>query len=118
MIQAILNISRNALDAVADMEADGRITLRSRIDHQTLTHGGYQQVIRIDVQDNGTGVDQSVAAHVFEPMVSGKAEGRGLGLSITAEIIRNHNGLITLASEPGSTVFSVFLGVGGNKHEN
>lgn len=110
LIQAFINILGNAEAAVACRGKQGRIVLKSRIDHQILPSSDQQQqVVRVDVIDNGEGIDKTLLAHVFEPMVSGKSTGSGLGLSITEEIIHSHDGLITVQSEPGHTVFSVWL---------
>ena len=117
LTQAFLNISRNALEAAEAGSGRAVVILRSRIDRQALPDQGIHQVIRVDVEDNGIGVDDAIAEHIFDPMVSGKSHGTGLGLSITAEIIRNHGGLILMESEPGRTVFSVFLGIGSNSSE-
>lgn len=110
LIQAFINILCNAEAAVACQGKHGCIVLKSRIDHQILPASDQQQqVVRVDVIDNGEGIDKTLLEHVFEPMVSGKSTGTGLGLSITEEIIRSHDGLITVQSEPGHTVFSVWL---------
>ena len=110
LIQAFINILSNATAAVNCRGRQGRIVLKSRIDRQILpTSGKQHQVVRVDVIDNGEGIDKALLKHVFEPMVTGKSNGSGLGLSITEEIIRSHDGLITAQSKPGRTVFSVWL---------
>ncbi len=109
LTQAFLNLVLNASQAIDD---DGEIILRSRMvygivikDHQ------HRQAIRIDVQDNGPGIDETIKPNIFEPLVSSKSHGTGIGLSITKEIISMHNGKIEFTSEPKKTIFSVFLPV-------
>jgi two-component system nitrogen regulation sensor histidine kinase GlnL len=115
LTQAFLNIALNALEAADG--GGGTVVLRSRIDRRGLPESGFQQVIRVDIEDDGPGVDEELADRVFDPMVSGKPQGTGLGLSITAEIVRNHGGLIVMDSVPGKTVFSVYLRIGGDSCE-
>ncbi len=110
LIQAFINILGNAKAAVDCRGRHGCIVLKSRIDQQILpVSDQQQQVVRVDVIDNGEGIDKALLAHVFEPMVSGKSSGTGLGLSITEQIIHSHDGLITAHSKPGRTVFSIWL---------
>ena len=112
LIQAFINILSNAKAAVDGRGKRGCIVLKSRIDDQIMpTCEQQRQVVKVDVIDNGEGIDAVLLEHVFEPMVTGKPTGTGLGLSITAEIIRSHGGLITAQSKPGQTVFSVWLNI-------
>ena len=113
--QAFINIMKNAEDAIVAADRDGAIILKTRIDHQILPgHDYQQQVVRVDVCDSGDGIDKHLKDHIFTPMVTGKPCGTGLGLSITSEIIRNHGGLITVQSERGNTIFSIWLKTGEN----
>jgi len=66
-------------------------------------------VLRVDIIDNGPGIDPEVQETLFYPMVSGRASGTGLGLSIAQSIISQHHGLIECESVPGETVFSLLL---------
>jgi two-component system nitrogen regulation sensor histidine kinase GlnL len=110
LTQAFINILKNAIEAADSAIEGGLVIIKSRIDHQVLPANDRQhQVVRVDIIDNGAGIDKALLDHVFEPMVSGKHGGTGLGLSITSEIFRSHGGLITVHSEPGNTVFSTYL---------
>jgi len=110
LIQAFLNILRNAHYAVRNNTNDPEILIRTRIDHQVLPDCSVQQqVIRVDVLDNGEGIDKEIAAHIFEPLISTNPGGSGLGLSITFDIINNHGGLITFNDDGDMTVFSTYL---------
>jgi two-component system nitrogen regulation sensor histidine kinase GlnL len=65
--------------------------------------------VKIEVEDDGPGIKPEIMGQIFYPMVSGRAEGTGLGLSIAQSLINQHGGLIECSSEPGHTVFSIFL---------
>ncbi|WP_417661871.1 nitrogen regulation protein NR(II) [Pseudomonas sp.] len=112
MIQAMLNIVRNAMQALSplsDMRL-GRITLRTRALRQfTIGHVRHRLVTKIEIIDNGPGIPPELQETIFFPMVSGRADGTGLGLAITQNIISQHQGLIECESHPGHTVFTIFL---------
>lgn len=109
LIQAVLNIVRNALQA-APSEEDCVITLRTRPQRQ-LTIGAqrHRLVCRVDIEDNGPGVPEDMLQTIFMPMVTGRAEGTGLGLTIAQSIITRHGGLLECTSEPGCTRFTLYL---------
>jgi two-component system nitrogen regulation sensor histidine kinase GlnL len=105
LVQAFLNLVRNAAEAGAE-----RISLRTRTERQfTIGHNRYKLVLRIDVIDNGPGVPAELQEKIFYPMVTGRAEGSGLGLSIAQTLINQHLGIIEFTSASGNTVFTVFL---------
>lgn len=107
LIQALLNIVRNAVQALGD---HGRITLKTRIKrHMTIGRKRHKLAIQIDIIDNGPGIAPELMERIFYPMITGRAEGTGLGLSIAQSLINQHNGLIECESEPGHTVFSIYL---------
>jgi len=107
LIQALLNIVRNAVQAI---QHDGEIIIRTRIHrHMTIGRKRYKLTIKIDITDNGPGIKPELMDQIFYPMITGRAEGTGLGLSIAQSLINQHNGLIECESEPGHTVFSIYL---------
>lgn len=107
LIQAVMNLVRNAVQAVGER---GVISLRTRTLRQyTIGHTLYKLVARIDVIDNGPGIAEEVRESVFLPMVSGRAGGTGLGLPIAQSLINAHGGLIECDSRPGRTQFTVLL---------
>ncbi len=107
LIQAILNIARNALQA---MEGKGRIIFKTRIyRHMNVGHKHYKLAVKCDIIDNGPGIDPNMMSQIFYPMITGRAEGTGLGLSIAQALITQNNGMIECNSEAGNTVFSVLL---------
>lgn len=106
--QVILNIARNAMQAIG--HNDGTIQIRTRTAFQITLHGKrYRLCARIDIEDNGPGIPVSLQDTLFYPMVSGRDGGNGLGLSIARNIIDQHQGKIEFNSWPGHTEFSVYL---------
>lgn len=111
LIQAFLNLVRNAVQAVNG--GGGTVTLRTRVKRQfTIGTKLHRLVVRVQVIDTGPGVDPELAHSIFFPLVSGRADGSGLGLPITQTLLHRQGGLIGFESEPGRTVFSVWLPVG------
>ncbi len=111
MIQAFLNLVRNAVEAT--VECGGSVTLRTRIERKfTIGTTLHRQVVRVQVIDTGSGIDPELAGSIFIPLVSGRASGSGLGLPIAQSLIHRQGGLIGFESEPGHTEFSVWLPLG------
>ncbi|MEM8547632.1 MAG: nitrogen regulation protein NR(II), partial [Pseudomonadota bacterium] len=109
LIQAVLNIVRNAYQATEGLD-HGSITLRTR-SHRQFTIGTrrHRLVCRLDIEDNGPGIPEDLQHAIFVPMISSRAEGTGLGLSISQAIINRHQGLLDCTSEPGKTIFTIYL---------
>jgi len=107
LIQALLNLGGNALQALG---GSGHLTLRTS-SRRRVTIGGMPHRIAacIEVIDDGPGVPPELADTLFQPMVSGRADGSGLGLTIAQSLIRRHGGLIECDSVPGATTFRVLL---------
>jgi two-component system nitrogen regulation sensor histidine kinase GlnL len=112
LIQATLNVTRNALQALG-AQGSGMIVLRTRTRRQ-ITIGGrrHKLAIQMDIEDNGPGIPHQMMEKIFYPMVTTRAEGTGLGLPIAQYLIHSHGGLIECQSQPGRTVFSMFLPLG------
>lgn len=107
LIQAVLNIGRNAAQAFLK---PGKITLRTRTERQvTINNQRVRLAVRIDIEDNGPGVPKDLQDKIFYPMVTGRAEGTGLGLPISQNILTQHGGTIDCSSRPGKTVFSLTI---------
>ena len=113
LIQGFLNIGKNALEALANQINSGEpatLTFRSRTLRQfTIGHTRYKLVVRVEIIDNGPGIPKDLLQSIFYPMISGRAEGSGLGLSITQSIFTKHDGLVECESRPGCTNFIVYL---------
>lgn len=105
LIQAVLNLARNALEAGAS-----EVRLRTRVEHGIrIGDIAHRQAVRLDVIDNGRGVSDALTERVFLPLVSGRSEGTGLGLTLSQEIAREHAGSLSFRSRPGHTVFTLLL---------
>jgi len=115
LVQAVLNIVRNAAQA---LENAGAITLRTRVQRNfNIGARKHRLVARIDITDNGPGIDEILRKQIFYPMITGRSDGTGLGLSIAQALISRHQGLIECSSQPGETVFTLLLPLEG-KHES
>ena len=107
LVQAILNILRNSVQA---LEGNGEIRLRTRIERGvSIGPKRHRLALRAEVEDNGPGVPPELIDHIFYPMVTGRTDGTGLGLSIAQDIITKHGGLIECSSQPGRTVFVMYI---------
>ena len=107
LIQAILNIVRNAAQAV---DGAGQIHLRTRVARQvTLAKRRYKLALELQVIDNGPGIAAQIRDQIFYPLVSGRAGGSGLGLSLAQGFIEQHQGMIEVDSHPGRTCFTILL---------
>jgi two-component system nitrogen regulation sensor histidine kinase GlnL len=97
--QLFLNLARNAFQAGAT-----EVTLRSRVEHDSaLLKPGVSTVVRLEIDDNGCGVPESLRGMLFMPMVTGRREGTGLGLALAQQIAAAHDGLLTYKPlQPGS----------------
>ncbi|HEY4209899.1 MAG TPA: nitrogen regulation protein NR(II) [Steroidobacteraceae bacterium] len=110
MIQALLNVARNALQAIGD---SGRIVLRSRaLSNVSIGPARHRLVASLQVEDNGPGVPPALRSSIFYPLVTGRANGTGLGLAVAQELVTRNGGLIEFESEPGLTVFTLLLPLG------
>ncbi len=109
LVQVVLNIARNAVEAAPDRNAC-RITMRTRSQRQfTIGSERHRLVCRVDIIDNGPGIPDDMLHAIFVPMVTGRAEGSGLGLSIAQSVISSHQGLLECESRPGNTRFTFYL---------
>jgi two-component system nitrogen regulation sensor histidine kinase GlnL len=109
LIQAILNVARNAAQATSGA---GEILLETRVARQvTIARNRYRHAIAVAIEDNGPGVPKDLAERIFYPLVSGREGGTGLGLSLAQSFVSQHHGLIEYESEPGRTRFVILLPV-------
>jgi two-component system nitrogen regulation sensor histidine kinase GlnL len=107
LIQVILNIVRNAAQA---MHGKGTIILRTRIARQvTLMKKRHRLAVAVQIIDDGPGIPQHLKDKIFYPLVSGRADGHGLGLTLAQDFVSQHQGSIEFDSEPGRTCFTVTL---------
>lgn len=109
LVQVVLNILRNAVQAASE-DRPCKITIRTRSQRQfTIGTRRHRLVCRVDIEDNGPGIPQEMSHAIFVPMVTGRAEGIGLGLSIAQSVVNRHGGLLECESEPGNTRFTIYL---------
>ncbi|CBV41011.1 nitrogen regulation protein NR(II) [Halomonas elongata] len=111
MIQAMLNVARNAVEAMTESDVPApSLMLRTRARRQfTLGAERHRLVCEVSIIDNGPGIPERLRETLFYPMVSGRAEGSGLGLSIAQSILHQHQGLIECDSAPGHTEFRLLI---------
>ena len=112
LVQVFLNLVKNAAEATTG--GGGEIVLATRFEpglRLSLASGGERLWLPlvVSIQDSGIGVPEELKAHLFEPFVSGKVGGTGLGLSLVAKIVGEHGGGVEFDSEPGRTEFRVLL---------
>ena len=106
--QAVWNLLRNALEAGASV-----VRLRTRAQFGVLIgEQRFRRAVRIEIEDNGRGVPPDLADRVFLPLVSGRAQGSGLGLTLSQQIVREHRGALSYRSRPGHSVFTLLLPIG------
>lgn len=114
LVQAILNLVKNAVEAIGDNKSQGRIIMQTsfRPGVRLSVPGSDARIslpLMIQIEDNGGGVPENLREHLFDPFVTTKPNGTGLGLALVAKIINDHGGIIELDSEPDRTVFRVLL---------
>lgn len=121
LIQILLNLVKNAAEA-AHARGDGRgeIVVSTAWRPGVRVRGGDGRVLNgapleVKIQDNGPGVPPHMREHLFQPFVTSKTYGAGLGLALCAKLVAGHGGLIDFESEPGRTVFRVLLPVSNNE---
>lgn len=105
LTQAIWNLVRNAIEAGA-----ASVQLRTRAEHGVrIGEDAHAMAFRLDIVDDGRGVPDDLTDRLFLPLVSGRAEGSGLGLALAQQVAREHRGSLAYRSRPGHTVFTLLL---------
>jgi two-component system, NtrC family, nitrogen regulation sensor histidine kinase GlnL len=126
LVQVILNLVKNAAEALAGAAAGTthpEIVLTTGFQHgmRIAVPGTSERVnlpLYVAIRDNGPGIPEDIRPHLFEPFVTSKASGSGLGLSLVAKIIGDHGGLIEVDSKPGRTEFRLHLPVVTEKDDD
>ena len=119
LLQVVQNLLKNAAQAAGD--GGGTITLHTYYEQSLRVRrdngGGKSLPLQIEVIDDGPGLPPEIAGDVFEPFVSGRENGTGLGLALAAKIISDLDGWISVSSVPGRTVFRISLPRAGKEME-
>ena len=119
LVQVLLNLVKNAAEAIEEhpsMAGLGEITLTTAYQHgvRVVVPGSDHRMhlpLVVTVRDNGPGIADDIRAHLFEPFVSSRPSGRGLGLALVAKIVGDHGGSIEVDSRPGRTEIRLCLPV-------
>ena len=107
LVQIFLNIVQNAVQA---LHGTGKIVLRTRaVRNISIDQKRYRLGVCIDIEDDGPGIPKLLQESMFFPLVTGRAEGTGLGLYLVQNLVQRNNGMILCNSQPGRTVFSVIF---------
>jgi two-component system, NtrC family, nitrogen regulation sensor histidine kinase GlnL len=114
LVQVFLNLAKNAAEAIGENKQQGRIVMQTsfRPGVRLSMQGADTRIslpLMIQIEDNGSGVPDHLKEHMFDPFVTTKPHGTGLGLALVAKIINDHGGIIECDSEPARTVFRVLL---------
>ncbi|WP_406644679.1 ATP-binding protein [Aliisedimentitalea scapharcae] len=111
LLQVVLNLLKNASEA-ADSKG-GCIRIRTYFEHsfrlRNKQGGASSLPLQIEISDDGPGLPDKIKGDIFDPFVSGRENGTGLGLALVSKIISDHGGWITVTSEPGCTIFRLSL---------
>jgi two-component system nitrogen regulation sensor histidine kinase GlnL len=112
LIQVLLNVVRNAAQALRERIAggDAGIEIRTRVARQvTFARRHCRLALDLRVTDNGPGVSEEIRERIFDPLVSGREDGSGLGLALAQTFVDENDGMIDFDSEPGRTQFRILL---------
>ena len=105
LIQAVLNVARNSAQA-----GSRSIAFRTRVVRQiTIIRQRHRLALELQVVDDGPGVPEGIQDRIFNPLVSGREGGTGLGLSLAQTFVQYHQGVIEFESRPGRTIFRILL---------
>ena len=111
LLQVVLNLLKNASEAAGDVGGDIRI--HTYFEHSFRLRrsdgSGHSLPLQIGIIDDGPGLPEGIKDDIFDPFVSGKENGTGLGLALVSKIISDHDGWISVTSAPGRTVFRLSL---------
>ena len=116
LVQVLLNLVKNAAEAITADTGEGEITLCTAYRHSVrlAVPGSDHRMhlpLMVTVRDSGPGISEAIRPHLFEPFLTTKVSGSGLGLALAAKIIGDHGGLIEIESRAGRTEIRLNLPV-------
>jgi two-component system nitrogen regulation sensor histidine kinase GlnL len=114
LVQIFLNLVKNAAEAAPEVAGEIQLSTSYRHGARLAVSGRGERrhlPLEVGVQDNGTGIPEDIRPHLFDPFVTSKASGSGLGLALVAKLVDDHGGVVEFESQPGRTHFRVRLGV-------
>jgi two-component system, NtrC family, nitrogen regulation sensor histidine kinase GlnL len=114
LVQAFINLVKNAAEALPGSTGEIVLTTAYRLGLRLAGprgEGRRHLPLMVSVTDNGSGIPEDLRPYLFDPFVTSKRNGTGLGLALVAKVIGDHGGVIEFDSQPGRTVFRVFLPV-------
>ena len=107
LIQAVLNLVRNAIQAI---DKNGSVELKTRVRRKvTINNDLNRHVVVLEIIDDGPGIPTDIEKSAFYPMITGRAEGTGLGLTIAQQLVQSHKGMISYERESDRTYFTILL---------
>ena len=110
LVQCFLNLFKNASEATDD-KGILRLTTSYNLSRYLSTSQSFQVhlPLQIEIEDNGSGIPEELQDYIFEPFISGKQSGSGLGLAMVASVVADHGGAISVDTSPAGTCFTVNL---------
>jgi two-component system, NtrC family, nitrogen regulation sensor histidine kinase GlnL len=123
MIQVLLNLIKNAAEAIGVNAIDGEISLMTayRPGLRMAVQGSSERIrlpLEVSIRDNGPGVADDIRQHLFDPFVTTKLSGNGLGLALVAKVVGDHGGIIECDSVPRRTTFRMLLPLRATGHDS